>query len=121
MRPSLTLALFLTLASFARTSLADNLADEAELLFRRGAQAYQRGEYEAALERFLASNRLVPNQNVVFNIAYTYEKLGRYAEAYRYFVDARETERDPAQLRLIDAALSALRSHIAVLRVESDP
>jgi outer membrane cobalamin receptor len=121
MRPSLPLALFLAFASFARSSLADNFADEAELLFRRGAQAYQRGEYEAALERFLASNRLVPNQNVVFNIAYTYEKLGRYAEAYRYFVDARESERDPAQLRLIEAALSALGSHIAVLRVESDP
>ena len=121
MRQRLTLTLFWAFVSFAPASFADNLADEAELLFRRGAQAYQRGEYEAALERFLASNRLVPNQNVVFNIAYTYEKLGRYAEAYRYFVDARETERDPAQLRLIDSALSAIRTHIAVIRVESDP
>src|SRR5262245_12364509 len=119
MRRGISLALFLAWAASARTSSADNQADEAELLFRRGAQAYQRGDYEAALERFLASNRLVPNQNVVFNIAHTYERLARYPEAYRYFLDARESERDPAQLRLIDAALSSLHRHVAVLRVES--
>jgi outer membrane receptor protein involved in Fe transport len=121
MRRWLSFALSCAVAASTRASLADNLADEADLLFRRAALAYQRGDYEAALERFLASNRLVPNQNVVFNIAYTYERLGRYPEAYRYFMDARESERDPDQLRRIDAALDVIARHVAVLRVESEP
>jgi outer membrane receptor protein involved in Fe transport len=121
MRCWLSFALCCAVAASTGTSLADNLADEADLLFRRGALAYQRGDYEAALERFLASNRLVPNQNVVFNIAYTYERLGRYPEAYRYFMDARENERDADQLRRIDAALDVIVRHVAVLRVESEP
>lgn len=121
MRRWLWFALPCALAAWARPALADNLADEADLLFRHGAEAYQRGDYQAALERFLASNRLVPNQNVVFNIAYTYERLGRYPEAYRYFIEARENEREPSQLRRIDAALLAIVRHVAVLRVETDP
>jgi outer membrane receptor protein involved in Fe transport len=121
MRPWLTFALSCVIATSTRASIADNLADEAELLFRRGAESYQHGDYQAALERFLASNRLVPNQNAVFNIAYTYQRLGRYPEAYRYFLEARANERNGDQLRRIDAALDIIRRFVAVLRVESEP
>lgn len=107
--------------SLARTAAADDLAEEADLLFRRGADAYGRGEYEAALERFLASNRLVPNHNVAFNIAYTYLQLGRYPEAFRYFTEIRSGERDPAQLSRIDQAIERIRRHVSVLSLETEP
>jgi outer membrane receptor protein involved in Fe transport len=121
MRGCLPLAIACVLAVFARPARADGLADEADLQFQRGAQAYRRGDYETALEHFLASNRLVQNQNVVFNIGHAYQRLGRYPEAFRYFSEALASERDPEQAGRIQAALDVIRSHVAVLRVDTDP
>ena len=53
------LCAFFLLESAARASDA---ADEADLEFRIGADAYQKGDYRGALEHFLLSNRFVPNQ-----------------------------------------------------------
>ena len=64
-----------------------DLADEAEVLFELGVEAQRRADYLTALERYLASNRLVPNSNVAFNIARCYELLDRHAEAFRYYSD----------------------------------
>src|SRR5262245_52990369 len=91
----LALALAVATASLsgaAPARAASGNADEADLHFTLGAEHYQKGEYREALEHFLASNRLVPNKNVVFNIARTYEKLGRFADAHRYYTDALEEE-----------------------------
>ncbi len=120
-RASHALRVACAVGAFARSAHADGLADEADLLFQRGAQLYRRGDYEGALERFLASNRLVPNQNVVFNIGYAYQRLGRYPEAFRYFSEALASERDPEQAARMQAALDVIRQHVAVLRIESDP
>ena len=61
------------LTIFVTTARADDLADEADLQFQLGAARYTQGDYQGALEHFLASNRLVPNRNVGFNIARCYE------------------------------------------------
>ena len=47
---------------------------------------------DTALEHFLASNRLVPNRNVVYNIARAYEQLSRYADAHRAYTQALDGE-----------------------------
>lgn len=100
---------------------ASDVADEAEFLFRRGTEAYRRGEYADALERFLGSNRLVPNRNVTFNIAHTYEKLEMYPEAYRYFSSALELEQEPETRKALTEAVQRMRAKIAVLVVETKP
>src|SRR6187431_2372826 len=79
----------------ATQARADDLADQAELEFSLGAEAYQRTEYKLALEHFLISNRLVPNKNVLFNIARSYEQLKSYPAAFRYYSQALERESDP--------------------------
>src|ERR1700721_4277044 len=84
--------LVLGLLGASSRARADNLADEAQLEFELGADRYRAGDFREALEHFLASNRLVANKNVVFNIARTFEKLGRYADAHRYYTDALEEE-----------------------------
>src|SRR4051812_11520802 len=81
---------------------ADGQADEADLHFQIGAEAYKKSDFTTALEHFLASNRLVPNRNVMFNIARAYEQLQRYPEAYRYYVDAGRGESDAAVQKAID-------------------
>jgi outer membrane receptor for ferrienterochelin and colicins len=121
------LALALALASGAGPSwrpgacLADGLADEADLHFRLGSEAYAKADYSAALEHFLASNRLVPNRNVVYNVARCFERIGRFPDAHRYYVDALEGETDPKIVEEVRAALARLAPSVAVLRVETTP
>ena len=102
-------------------ALADDVADEAELDFQLGAERYIAGDYRGALEHFLASNRLVPNRNVVFNIARAYEKLQRYPEAFRYYDAALAAETDAGARQKLQAALAQLRPHVAVLDIQTEP
>src|SRR3954469_15427337 len=98
---------------------ADGVADEADLQFMVGAEAYGKGEFTAALEHFLASNRLVPNRNVMFNIARAYEQLNRFPDAYRYYVDA---SRGDDKLKIdVTAALARIAPKVAVITVETSP
>ncbi|HYJ10141.1 MAG TPA: PEGA domain-containing protein, partial [Polyangiaceae bacterium] len=104
-----------------RPSLADDTADEADLKFRLGAEAYQRADYRGALEHFLVSNRLVPNRNVIYNIARCYEELKQYPEAYRYFTLALKAETNAEVQARIQRALGSIKQFVAVLEVESEP
>jgi len=104
-----------------RPAAADDLADEADLQFSLGADRYRDGDYRGALEHFLASNRLVPNHNVGFNIARSYEQLKQYPEAFRYYTQAMEGEHDPQARERVAAAIEKIKPHVAVLRIETDP
>lgn len=107
--------------SAAVPARADDSADEAELAFTLGAEAYQRGDYRTALQHFLVSNRLVANRNVLFNIARSYEELAQYPEAYRYYTQALDGETDASARTKIEGALQKLGARIAVLRIETKP
>ncbi|CAN5683069.1 hypothetical protein BH11MYX1_BH11MYX1_08310 [soil metagenome] len=100
---------------------ADGQADEADLQFQIGADAYKKGDFTTALEHFLASNRLVPNRNVMFNIARAYEQLQHYPEAYRYYVDALRGESDPTTTKAIEAALDRMAPKVAAGDVDVQP
>jgi outer membrane receptor protein involved in Fe transport len=104
-----------------QTARADGLADEAELHFQLAAEHYQKGEFREALENFLFSNRLVPNKNVVFNIARTFEQLKRYADAHRYYIDALAVETDPKIIGDLNAAILRVAPNVAVIKVETTP
>lgn len=102
---------------------ADDLADESELHFQLGAERYTKGDFRGALEHFLASNRLVNNRNVIYNIARTYEQLHELPNAYRYYTQALDAETEPTSRKRkeIEEALQRISSGVAVLRIESDP
>ena len=108
----------MTLAPFAR---ADDVADEADLQFRLAAEKYQAGDYRGALEHFLASNRLAPNRNVLFNIARCYEALHEYPDGYRYYVRASQGESDTAARGRIDEAMKRMAPNVAILKIVTDP
>jgi outer membrane receptor protein involved in Fe transport len=120
-RVALALAVALAPLSGGTVALAGGNADEADLQFQIAAEHYGKGEYREALEHFLASNRLVANKNVVFNIARTYEKLGRFADAHRYFTDALAEETNPQTLATIKASIQRIAPNVAVLKVETNP
>jgi outer membrane receptor for ferrienterochelin and colicin len=103
------------------TAVAADDADEADLQFQLGAERYQAGDFRNALEHFMASNRLVPNRNVVFNIARTFEQLRQFPDAYRYYSVAFEAESDPAARARIEEAMKRITPNVAVLKVTTDP
>jgi outer membrane receptor for ferrienterochelin and colicin len=100
---------------------ADDVADEADLQFQLGAERYEAGDFKGALEHFLASNRLVANKNVLFNIARTYEQLKRAPDAYRYYVLALEGETQPQARKRVEDALARITPNVAILKVETEP
>lgn len=124
MRNSNTLvaaALALLVLGISSLARGDDLADEADLRFQLGAEAYQRGDFKDALQHFMASNRLVPNKNVLFNIAKTYEQLRSFPEAYRYYTLSLDGEKEPAARARIEKALTELGKNVAVLDIRTTP
>lgn len=111
-------ALLILCAPFAR---ADDLADEADVQFELGAKKYQTGDYLGALEHFLMSNRLVPNKNVLYNIARCYEQLHRFPDAYRAYGRALDAETAPDRKKDLETALQRIAPKVALLDVVTEP
>lgn len=121
-RRSALLLILVSLLTFSgRPAWADDLADEADLHFRIATERYSARDYRGALEHFLVSNRLVPNRNVIFNIARTYEALQEYPDAFRYYVQALDLEPNAARRPAIEEALARIRPNVSVINVTSDP
>src|SRR5437762_13717438 len=96
---------------------ADSVADEADFRFRRAAKLYKKGEVEEALSEFLASNRLVRNRNVVFNIARCFEALSYFNEAYRWYTELLAEELPKGDREHVEQALQRMRPQLALLEV----
>lgn len=120
-RRSLVLLAALAAATFAGSAHADDVADESDILFTVGGEAYQKGDFKGALEHFLASNRLVKNRNVLFNIARSYEQLKQFPEAHRYYTRALEGEMDEPTISRVKEAILRISSHVALLRIVTEP
>ncbi len=97
-------------------------ADEADVHFQLGNQAYKRRDYRGALSHYFTSHRLAPNRNVLFNIARCYEQLKSFVEAYRYYLayEAAGPLSDKRQQRLRQA-MARVRPNVALLRVATQP
>ncbi len=55
--------------------------DDAKKAFGEGKAAFERGDYETALNAYQRANTILPAPNLYYNIGATYERLGRYQEA----------------------------------------
>ncbi len=118
--------LLTALVLFAAPALAQDApsldtAEEADLHFRIAIDHYARRDYQGALEHLLTSNRLVPNKNVVFNIARTYEQLGLFDQAFRHYHEYVTLEADADARATGEASIERIRSRVALVAVESDP
>src|SRR3954469_5946557 len=101
---------------------ADNTADEADVAFDLGNKAYAKRDYDAALASYFLSYRLVPNRNVLFNIARCYEAIDRVDEAYRYWNDLFVDPSLPANDRGdVKQALQRLAPKVALVSITSTP
>ncbi len=103
------------------TAPSQDLAEEADLHFRLGVDAYRAGDFRQALVHLLYSNRLAPNKNVTFNIARAYENLEDYPQAWRHYSDYVNLETDPARRKTAQEALDRIAPKVALLKVETRP
>ncbi|MBI3201290.1 MAG: PEGA domain-containing protein [Myxococcales bacterium] len=117
-RPVALLAVALWLAP--SLSLAD-AATEAQLQYELGAQLYQAGKYTEALERFIASHRLVPNPNVVLNVVQTFTFLKRYDEAYNWNETYLSFTKEESKRAEGIKRREALSKSVAVIDVSTSP
>ncbi|MEZ4220442.1 MAG: TonB-dependent receptor [Polyangiaceae bacterium] len=115
------LGLGLSLLLLAAPTRADDVADEADLHFQIGAKFYQEGNFLSALEHFLRSNRLVPNRNVLFNVARCYEQLGQFPNAWRSYTAALDGETRADAKKRVTESLQRIRPQVAVIDVETNP
>jgi outer membrane receptor protein involved in Fe transport len=104
-----------------RMARAADVADEAQFHFVRGNQFYRLGQFDDALSEFYASNRLVPNRNVQFNIARCLEQLKLYDEAFRAWSELLRTSPPASERTAIEGSIDKLRPHLALLLVTSEP
>ncbi len=102
-------------------ALANNTADEADVAFELGNEAYSRRQYVEALRAYFTSYRLVPNRNVLYNIARCYEALARYNEAYRYYNDLSQEPLLEADKKEVVEARDRLKSKVALVLVTTEP
>jgi tetratricopeptide (TPR) repeat protein len=88
-------------------------------LRRRGMRAWSEGRYADALVDFEEAVALSPDPRLFFNLAVTYEKLGRYAEALRWLTRFQsEASRDElAQVSELPTRVAVLRNRVSVLKV----
>src|SRR5437879_9285335 len=59
--------------------------DEAKAAFAQGKVAFEKGDWNTALDQFMRANQLAPAPSLSYNIGKTYEKMGRNRDAVIWF------------------------------------
>jgi len=101
--------------------------DDAKKAFAEGKAAFERGDYETALNAYQRANTILPAPNLYYNIGATYERLGKYQEAAlafdKYFemVGAPTTDEDKDFQAKLRARLEADRKRPDVVREPAQP
>lgn len=79
----------------------------AKELFQRGAKHYDAGEYEKALIDFKAAHRRSPDPVLLYNVAFSYSKLGKSKKA----LETADEIDDPTELpKKVRTKLGALKA-----------
>ncbi len=102
----------ITSVAFAQDSLTQDSTAVARHEFEEGVAAFERAEFDVALQHFEMAHAASPHPAVLVNIANCQEALGRNAEALaNYDRFLRESENvAPAQRREVNAAITRLHA-----------
>lgn len=91
--------------------------------YRHGQDLYAGGEYEAAIQEFLAAYCLVPVPEALFNMAQAYERLVDYERAVNLF-QAYVKALPPSskeEIATVEHRIAALRKLPARIRITTEP
>lgn len=82
---SLAIATTLLLGAPPSARAEGDPIEAAKREFDAGKAAFERSEYESALEHFLAAQRIAPAPSLTYNIGLLYERMGRFNDAATTF------------------------------------
>jgi hypothetical protein len=96
--------------------------EDAKELFRKGNELRSAGDYQGALDMYLASRRALPSIPNTLNAALTLDHLGRFDEALEMYEDllTRFTHLDNRDRRGVANAMRVLRGKLGSLDVSSN-
>ena len=80
----LSVAFTILVSAWASNAQAQTDVERARSQFQQGTQAYQNGDYEAAIEHFDEANRIAPNARLLLYIGQCYEVTGNNEQALEY-------------------------------------
>lgn len=108
---------------FAGSARADEAQTQAaEALYRQARGLMQRGELDAACEKFAASHALEPGVGTLLHLGDCYERAGRFASAFQSFEAAAqlaEERSDGPRQRLANVRAKALSPRLPRLELRS--
>jgi tetratricopeptide (TPR) repeat protein len=114
---SIALAAVLAIAPSLARATPDEAVSEQQVqardLYEKGARAYRERRFEAAIEQFLAADRLAPRAPLAFNVARAYEKLEQPARALQYYRDYLERGADGSNRSEVEARVRELEATLA--------
>lgn len=96
----------------------------AEALFREATELVASGQHVKACERFEASQRAEPALGTVLHLADCYDRIGRTASAWVWFVEAREQARASNQSereQIASRRASDLERRLSTIRIDVPP
>lgn len=102
---------------------AEEPRERGNRLLREGNACHDRRDYACALERYRAARALYPSHRIDFNLALTYEALGRLpaaADHLERFIAAESRHKNPRMLQSARARLERLSRRLASVAVTSD-
>ena len=113
---------FVLVLLVARTSSAQNLTREvtAQVLFEEATSLFERGAWDQACAKFLASDELDPRGGTLLNLALCREKQGRTASAWMAYSEARNRslkEARPERVAFAEKKVAELKLLLPRLRV----
>ena len=118
MKPLSTIIVMLCIASSA-PALAEDKAG-ASSLFKEGNKLRKLEKYQGALEKYQEAYRLYPSFKIQYNIALTFDKMGRDAEALFAYKRSFSEGKGMISARIADRAKDAmtrLRAKVAVVEL----
>ncbi len=117
-----TLVLALSLAQPAAVTATTPDKAAARALLREGTRLFDKGQHEAALERFTRAHALYPSPKLLYNIAQANRELGRKVEALAAFEGfLAQVEKPPARLAAeVRRSVAELQAQLAELQIRVD-
>lgn len=115
MKQSLRWGLLLAVLCLPTAAMADP-KDDARRHFAAGLQAAQDGDFEIALQRFLAAQEAYPHPATIYNIAQAYFDLNDLQNALAYYRLFRE--QSPEQSGVVDPVIAVLEARVGAPKTD---
>lgn len=102
-------------------STIEDPKEKAKAHYKRGKERHEKGEFQGALEDFLAAYNAMPNPGVYISISSCYEKLENFQEAVNYLEKYIEEKPNAGNIVTVKEKLEELKATPGKVQINSTP